>query len=190
MRRGFKAEAERLTDRLRIQLGLSPDKPVDPLRLAAHMRVEVVSAADLVGIESLRELEQAQPGAFSAAAFHLPQGRTVAVFNPCSEPARTKSDIAHELAHILLDHQVRELQQISGHPFFTCDPEQEEEANWLAGSLLLPRALLLQYAYAGADAALIAAECGVSVPMARFRLNTSGVLLQAKRTRTARRTST
>jgi Zn-dependent peptidase ImmA (M78 family) len=153
------------------------------------MRVEVVSAADLVGIESLRELDRVQPGAFSAATYYLPAGRTVAVFNPCNEPARTKSDIAHELAHILLDHQVRELQQIGGHAFFTCDPEQEEEANWLAGSLLLPRALLLRYAYSGADAAAIAAECGVSVPMARFRLNTSGVLLQARRARNARKPS-
>ncbi|MFJ3014935.1 ImmA/IrrE family metallo-endopeptidase [Streptomyces collinus] len=109
----------------------------------------------------------------------------MAVYNPCNEPARTKSDIAHELAHVLLGHEVRELQQIGGHAFFTCDPDQEEEANWLAGCLLLPRQLLLRHAYAGADAATLAAAAGVSVPMARFRLNTSGVLLQARRGRAA-----
>ena len=88
------------------------------------------------------------PGAFSAATFHLPNGRTVAVFNPCSEdPGRTKSDIGHELAHILLDHDVREIQQLAGQTFITCNPEQEEEATWLAGCLLLPRPLLLREAY-------------------------------------------
>jgi hypothetical protein len=38
----------------------------------------------------------------------------------------------------LLDHDVRQLQQIGGHTFFTCNPEQEEEANWLGGCFLLP----------------------------------------------------
>lgn len=132
-------------------------------------------------MDSLRELESVQPGAFSAATFHLAGGRTIAVYNPCNEPARTKSDIAHELAHILLGHEVREVQQIGGHAFFTCDPEQEEEATWLAGCLLLPRQLLLRHAYSGADAQILTAEAGVSVPMARFRLNTSGVLLQTRR---------
>ncbi|MFD8044826.1 ImmA/IrrE family metallo-endopeptidase [Streptomyces chartreusis] len=170
---------------MRTQIGLRPDTPPDIRQLAEHVRVEVIDAQELVGMDSLRELENLQPGAFSAATFHLPGGHTVAVYNPCNEPARTKSDIAHELAHVLLGHEVREVQQIGGHAFFTCNPEQEEEANWLAGCLLLPRPLLLRHAYAGADATALAAATGVSVPMARFRLNTSGVLLQAQRSRKA-----
>lgn len=183
MRRGFKTEAERQAERLREQLGLQASDRLDVRDLAAHLRVEVVSADDLVGRDSLEELERLQPGAFSAATFHLPAGRTVAVYNPCNEAARTVSDIAHELAHVLLDHQVRDLQQIGGHTFFTCDPEQEEEANWLAGCLLLPRPLLIREAYAGTSVEAIAAKYGVSIPMARFRLNTSGVLLQVRRAR-------
>ncbi|WP_328847626.1 ImmA/IrrE family metallo-endopeptidase [Streptomyces sp. NBC_00258] len=181
MRRGFKSEAERLADRVRTQLGLRSDAPPDIRKLAAHLRVEVIDAQELVGMDSLRELESVQPGAFPAATFHLPGGRTVAVYNPCNEPARTKSDIAHELAHVLLGHEVREVQQIGGHAFFTCNPEQEEKANWLADCLLLPRQLLLRHAYAGADTKALADTAGVSLPMARFRLNTSGVLLQARR---------
>jgi hypothetical protein len=186
LRRGFKSEAERLAERVRAQIGLCPDVPPDIFQLADHLRVEVIDAQELVGMDSLQELELLQPGAFSAATFHLPGGRTVAVYNPCNEPARTKSDIAHELAHVLLGHEVREVQQIGGHAFFTCNPEQEEEANWLAGCLLLPRQLLLRHAYAGSDAQALATAAGVSVPMARFRLNTSGVLLQARRSRAAR----
>jgi Zn-dependent peptidase ImmA (M78 family) len=64
----------------------------------------------------------------------------------------------------------------------TCNPEQEQEATWLAGCLLLPRALLLREAYAGTSAEAIATKYQVSQEMARFRLNTSGVLLQARRT--------
>jgi Zn-dependent peptidase ImmA (M78 family) len=155
-----------------------------PIRdLAKHLDIQVYAADELVDHAELAELERLQRGAFSATTFHLPDGRTVLVYNPFNEAGRTNSDIAHEIAHILLGHDVRELQQIGGHTFFTCDPEQEEEANWLAGCLLLPRALLLREASGGRDAATIAEKHGVSLSMARFRLNASGVLLQIQRAR-------
>lgn len=189
MRRGFKTEAERLAARTLTQVGAQPDRPVDIRTLADHLRVAVISAADIIDIADLRELEALQAGAFSAATFHLPGNQVVAVFNPLNDPGRTNSDIAHELAHILLNHEVREVQQLAGQTFFTCDPEQEKEANWLAGCLLLPRPLLLREAYTGANADSLAARYKVSPPMARFRLNTSGVLLQVQRSRRAQRPS-
>jgi len=181
VRRGFKTEAERLAERLRAQLGLRPIDCLKIIDLARHLGVAVYSAGDLVSRTALDDLERVQPGSFSAATFHLPEGRTVAVYNPLREPGRTNSDIAHELAHVLLDHRLRDLQRIGGHTFFACDPDQEEEANWLAGCLLLPRPLLLHEAYAGATAESIAERYEVSLPMARFRLNASGVTLQVRR---------
>ena len=188
MRRGFKSEAERLAERTRTQMGLRPHDRLDIRDLARHLNVDVIPADQLVDRGRLEELEELQPGAFSAATFHLPDGRTVAVCNPCNDPPRTNSDIAHELAHILLDHDVREIQQLAGHTFLTCNPEQEEEANWLAGCLLLPRPLLLREVYAGTDPDTLAARYQVSLAMARFRLNASGVLLQARRARATRGT--
>jgi Zn-dependent peptidase ImmA (M78 family) len=169
-------------------MGLRPDAPLDIRDLVRHLNVEIIRADSLVDRARLEELERVQPGAFSAATFHLPDGRTVSVCNPCNDPARTNSDIGHELAHILLDHDVREIQQLAGHTFLTCNPEQEEEATWLAGCLLLPRPLLLREAIAGSSPDSLAARYQVSATMARFRLNTSGVLLQARRARTARGT--
>jgi Zn-dependent peptidase ImmA (M78 family) len=187
VRRGFKAEAERLAERTRVDMGLRPHDLLDIRALAKHLNVEVIRADDLVDHARLEELERIQPGAFSAATFHLPDGRTVAVYNCCNnDPGRTNSDIGHELSHILLDHDVREIHQLAGHTFITCNPEQEEEATWLAGCLLLPRALLIREAYAGTSAEAIAAKYQVSQHMARFRLNTSGVLLQARRARKSR----
>jgi Zn-dependent peptidase ImmA (M78 family) len=183
VRRGFKAEAERLAERTRAQLGLHPHDQADIRQLAKHLNVEVIPADHLVERARLEELERTQPG-----TFHLPDSRTIAVFNPCSDPGRTNSDIGHEIAHILLDHDVREIQQIAGHTFITCNPEQEEEATWLAGCLLLPRPLLLREARNGTSAEAIASKYQVSPQMARFRLNTSGVLLQARRTGASRTT--
>ncbi|MBN1171293.1 MAG: ImmA/IrrE family metallo-endopeptidase [Micromonosporaceae bacterium] len=185
MRRGFKTEAERLADRMRAQLGLEPHDRMAIRNLAIHLGVEMHSADSLVARSDLDELNRIQPGAFSAATFHLPGGRTAIITNPDSEPGRINSDIAHEIAHLLLNHEVRELQQLGGHTFFTCNPEQEEEANWLGACLLLSRALLLREAFAGSDPTIIAQRYDVSIPMARFRLNASGVLLQAKRARSS-----
>ncbi|WP_141578805.1 ImmA/IrrE family metallo-endopeptidase [Actinomadura sp. WMMA1423] len=186
MRRGFKAEAERLADRTRSDMGLTPTTPVDVRVLAHHLNIEVVPADQLIDIRKLQELIAEQDGAFSAASFHLPDDRVVIVCNPLNDPARTNSDIAHEIAHILLRHDVRELQTIGGNVFFTCDPDQEEEANWLAGCLLLPRQILLREAFANASADHIAAKYQVSAQMARFRLNTSCVNLQVRRAQQSR----
>jgi hypothetical protein len=51
---------------------------------------------------------------------------------------------------------------------------------------LLSRPLLLREARNGTSTETIAAEYQVSPHMARFRLNTSGVLLQGRRARTNR----
>lgn len=185
MRRGFKAEAERIAERTRTQMGLHPGDRLPVEELARHVNVEIISADKLVNRVKLHALEEIQPGAFSAATFHMQDGRTVAVFNPFNSPKRTNSDISHEIAHLLLGHDVREIQQLRGYTFLSCDPEQEEEANWLAGCLLLPRKLLLNEAIKGTSVEALADRYQVSSEMARFRLNASGVLLQARRARAA-----
>jgi hypothetical protein len=184
MRRGFKAEAERLAARLRAELDLRPSEAIDLGQLAKHIGVQIRSADELVNRAALRRLEELQPGCFSAATFHLPDGRIVAVTNPdASTEARRASDLAHELAHILLKHEIRQVHRVADFTFVDCDPEQEEEANWLAGCLLLPRPLLLAAVRRGLTADDLAAAHGVSVKMASFRLNASGVYFQAGRRR-------
>ena len=181
MRRGFKAEAERLATRLRMELGLPANARMDVRQLAQHLGVDVRSADELVPLSELKKLDELQPQCFSAATIHLPNGKVVAVTNPLNEPiARRDSDLAHELAHLILGHQPSQVDRIGDLTFFDCDPEQEEEANWLAGCLLLPRPLLLAAVKRGLTVEQIAEENSVSIQMARFRLNTSGVYFQVK----------
>lgn len=170
--------------RLRTELGAPSSARVDLHALAQHIGVEVRSADELVDRSELEALEELQPNCFSAATFHLPNGRVVAVTNPVgTSDARRVSDLAHELAHVLLRHEIRRVQRIGVLTFFDCDPEQEEEANWLGGCLLLPRPVLLADARQGLSAEQIAEKHGVSIPMARFRLNASGVYFQVARGR-------
>ena len=102
-------------------------------------------------------------------------GMRVVVYNPLATPGRTQSDIAHEVAHLLLKHSVKTVETIGGVSFFTCDADEEQEANWLAACLLLPRPLLLHAAKRGMDCAAIAEAYKVSEAMAAFRLRTTGV---------------
>jgi Zn-dependent peptidase ImmA (M78 family) len=158
--------------------------PLD--RLADELGVRLVAADALVPRERLQELFDDQDDAFSAATFRLADGTRVVVHNPLHSLGRTRSNQSHELAHIALDHSLRTLEKIGSMTFVTCDVEQEEEANWLGGCLLLPRPVLLKAAYAGKTPLQLADEYGTSEQMARFRLNTSGVLVQVGRARAAR----
>jgi hypothetical protein len=88
----------------------------------------------------------------------------------------------------VVEDDVRSIERVGNLRFLTCDAEQEEEADWLAGCLLLPRPLLLRAASHGMTAADVAARYCTSEAMARFRINASGVLVQIGRGRAARAT--
>lgn len=185
MRRGFKAEAERLAVKTRSDMGRSASEHVDAVELARHAGAEVRCADELTSLEKLEELDALQPGAFSACTFSIGD-RHIVVYSPLANRGRTQSDIAHEVAHLLLQHSVKSVETIAGASFFTCDPDEEQEANWLAGCLLLPRELLLQAARQGMDSAAIAEAFNVSETMAAFRLRTTGVQRQLAASRSRR----
>jgi Zn-dependent peptidase ImmA (M78 family) len=186
MRRGFKSEAERIASEVRERLGCGENDPVPLDSLATDLGVEIMSADQLVPIERLEELQHLQDDAFSAATLRRRDGRRVVVFNPLHANGRTRSNQAHELSHIVLQHTLRTIEKVGEMSFVTCDIEQEEEADWLGGCLLLPRPILLQAAKRGKSPQQIAEEYQTSEPMARFRLNASGVLVQVGRAKAVR----
>jgi Zn-dependent peptidase ImmA (M78 family) len=185
LRRGFRTEAERIAREVRQEIGLSSADPLDLPALAERRGVRVISADRLVDIERLHELERIQAFAFSACTFDI-DGVKVIVVSPLRSPARQTSDIAHEFSHLLLSHEMTEVREIAGVPFRTCRSDQEEEATTLGGTLLLPRPLLMRAASRGMNIERIARTYGVTIEMARFRYNTTGVAKQLQRARNAR----
>ncbi len=176
--RGFLTQAERHAARIRDELGLGPADPVDIQVVARQLGVGVVAADELVDIARLQELERIQAFAFSACTLDI-GGTKVIVFNRLRSHARTQSDLAHEVSHLLLGHELDEVRVVAGVPFRTCRPDQEEEATNLGGTLLLPRPLLLRAARRGLGVDEIAEQYGVTLEMARFRFNRTGVARQA-----------
>ena len=187
MRRGFKSEAERQVRRLpfasdwaarrRNRYRSTPSPATSTpgsCRRTSWCRSSVCTSCN--GCRATRS--RRQPSGVG-------DGRWVIAYNPLHSPGRTRSNQAHELAHIALGHTPRTVETVGELSFVTCDVEQEG-ADWLGGCLLLPRPLLLQAAFQGKSGAQIAEEYETSEPMARFGLNASGVLVQVARARAAR----
>ena len=182
LKHGFKAQAERTAQKYRVELGLQQTDGLDPRVLAVHLNVAVVDASSLVALDDLEELERIQAYSFSAATFEI-QDRKIIVVSPLRGTGRQNSDIAHELSHIALDHELSEVRELAGMPFRTCKPEEEEEATALGGTLLLPRDLLISAARRRATIEQIAEQFDVTVEMARYRYNSTGVAKQLTRER-------
>lgn len=180
--RGFKAEAERRASALWGDLGLAMTTPFNLDAAAALFGARIVMGDSLIPRSRLEQLEDLQAYAFSACTFEVRE-QPVIVLNPLRSQGRQHADCAHELSHILLRHQMRVPERIGDLVFFTGNADQEDEAGWMAGALLLPRQAVLRAAHAGMNPAAIAEFYQTTEEMARFRINATGAAIQARRGR-------
>src|SRR5437879_3631971 len=104
--RGFKTWAERTSASLRREMGLQGDAPLAPARLAEFLDVRLWTPYDVPGLSqtALDQLLIRDPKGWSAISCVL-DGHDVVVYNPCHSSGRQASDIAHELAHVILNHE-------------------------------------------------------------------------------------
>lgn len=182
--RGFKTWCENTAVGLRRQLDVTPEDPLDPASLAKHLGVDVWAARDVPGADddTLRVLLHDDPSSWSAVTVHA-GGRSVIITNSAHSGGRPASDLMHELAHLVLGHEPARVDvSEDGHLLLhTFDRAQEDEANWLSGCLLLPRAALLHALEQGWSSRRIAGRFGVSEKMVGYRMNVSGVKAQMRR---------
>lgn len=103
--------------------------------------------------------------------------KTLVILNSSHPAGRQANDLMHELAHRILDHTPQEMDMTADGIMMlkSYDKAQEEEADWLSGSLLLPRDALLSIKRRRLDTASAALEYGVSQKMLNYRLAMSGV---------------
>jgi len=187
LRWGFKAEANAIARDLRPELGLAPADPLDPRRLAEHLAIPIINLTSLRSEAPgavARFTTQADREAFSAVTvFRGPQ--QIIVVNDAHSPARQASSLAHELAHSLLWHEPSSASAADGIPEWNA--EQEEEAQWLAGALLISDEAALRIAQQRLSLEEAARAYGTSIEMMRGRIN---VTAARRRVRLARGAST
>ncbi len=140
-------------------------------------------------VEELTQLTHVDPHGWSAVSFTDGEATTI-IYNPNNSHGRQASDIMHELSHLLLDHDPSQV-ILSGDgqlAMRSYDGKQEDEANWLGWTLLLPRTALLECASRRLTPDEIAKELGVSTTLAEFRLRMTGVSAQFRRVKKRTRT--
>lgn len=189
-RRGFKTWAEEAALRVRKKLELPVASPLNPFQLAKLLSVTVLAPQDLIDLPDDLRTRLVSDHRDSWSAITVTDGHVhLIVINPSHAPSRTNSNLAHELAHLILDHEpsMMFLSPNSGSAIRTHNPLQEEEANWLAGCLLLPRQALLSIRRRRLTDERACAEYGVSPGMLRFRLSATGVDIQLSHARRTKR---
>jgi hypothetical protein len=184
--RGFKTWAERMSISIRHELGLYPTDPLPPQSLADHLGVILWTPKNVPGLpeEIMNRLLRTDPRGWSAVSIQVEKTRLI-IFNPTTSKGRQTNDITHELAHILLEHPPTTviLSADFNIAMRTFDQKQEDEANWLAGCLLLPREALVFARQRKWTNEMIAEKYNVSRTLATYRTNMTGVNLQFSRGR-------
>src|SRR3954468_13730378 len=104
--RGFKTWAENVAINIRRDLGLPPHAPLGARDLANHLDVLLLTPQDVPNIPAdvVTQLLVNDPNGWSAVRC-LTGGQARVIYNPTHSLARQNSDIAHELVHILLEHE-------------------------------------------------------------------------------------
>lgn len=180
MQRGYKAWCERFSADTRRELDLPSTAPLSARQLARHLGIRVWTPDDVPGLQpearAVLLRNDGTPSCWSAVTLIVGE-KTLVILNSSHSPARQASDLMHELAHRIRNHEPEEM-SISAEGLMLLrayDKEQEEEADWLAGVLLLPRDALVHIRRQGLSDEEVIAEYGVSKRMYTYRVSMTGV---------------
>ena len=179
-RRGFKARSNDIALGLRKQAGLSETAPLDPRRIFQRLSIQVVPLSEFRSV-SLLETEAllSDSGGFSAMLVPVGRGKRVVIHNDFHSPRRQVSNLAHELAHVLLAHPPEVV--CMGDLARRHDSLVEAEAAHLGGCILVPNEAAYRLAISGVDNSRAADMYGVSEEMITYRLRMSGALKRVRR---------
>ena len=174
LRRGFKSEAEAYACEFRQELKLLASAPLDMFVLARHLEIPVIALSNLqdaMSATSYQLLTKPEKKPFSAVTLFRGRHRSI-IYNDSNSPARQQSDLAHELAHAILDHPPSSLTNESGGRHY--NKELEEEAACLSGVLLVPLSAAMWILKSGKTLESLSDQYNISTAMLRMRTNKSG----------------
>lgn len=182
LRHGFKAESERKSLEFRERLTLRQDDFLPPRELAQLLSVSVHDISEYPGDASPLCRSEAKWSAFTIRNI---RGQRLIVFNSHHSEGRQNSDLMHELAHIICDHQEPAVQKAIPIPSIlrNYDPIAEAEATYLGGCLHIPRKALLSCLKERMSETQIAEKYAASLEMVRYRIRITGAKIQSDKWR-------
>ena len=181
LRRGFKASANRIAVRLRRGQSRAPHEPIDLEVIAKRLEIKIVPLSALAkeAPQAVRHLSITDSDAFSATTIRLDTGKRIIIHNDSHHPRRQRSNLSHEISHVLLGHPFTYPIDNSG-----CrnrDRDLEEQANWLGAVILISDEAALHILRRGIDEETACSVYGVSLPLLRMRINGSGARIRHSR---------
>lgn len=187
MRHGFKAHARRLAVEVRAEIGLGPLDRLDPRDLADEYGIPIYTITSLATAcdpDVAAWFAGAGKGVLSAALVPVGTGRFI-VDNDLHAATRRASSVAHEMAHILCDHEFTDV-LITADGCRAASREDEAQADWLGGELLIPDVAAMSAARADWTDQQVADTYGVSLQRATMRMNVTAARLRVQRERNSR----
>jgi len=171
LRHGFKSEANKVAADLRAELSLDHLAPFEPRVAAKYLDIPVISFDQIKGCdEALGILRNAGRAVSGLTIFE--GSRRMIIYNDYHSPGRVNNTIAHEIAHALLMHSPGPA--LGTHGCRRVNRDLEDEADYLAGVLLLPDAACLHCARLLLTVDEISMRYAVSPQLASYRLNITG----------------
>ena len=140
--RGFKTWCENTALSFRKKLGLKKSDPLDPHKLARYLRVILLTPSDIDGLaQDYKNLLLGKESSSWSAVTICSNGSELIIYNPRHSKARQSNSLMHELSHIIIGHSPSHTMYSveTGITIRQYNQNQEEQADWLAGTLLLPR---------------------------------------------------
>lgn len=154
----------------------------NPWALAAYLDVSVIPLSDF-GADAPRARDhftKVETDAFSAVTVFDGLRRAI-VHNDAHLPGRQASNVTHELGHALLLHPPTPALDHRGCRLW--DHSIEDEAQWLAGALLLTEDAALWIVRSGTSVTPAAERFGISEQMVTYRINVTGARARVARAR-------
>lgn len=185
LKRGFKAESERISLSLREAMRLEPYSPLDAFDLANHLKVPIYIPSDFGLSENELEFLLNQSG-WSALTMINERKKKIIIHNNNHSAARQQSNIMHELSHIICEHSnavdLEELHNLVLPTYMReYNEEQEAEAEYLGACLQLPReSLLWALANQNMSKQMISQHYTASPQMVTYRINATGMKYQLR----------
>ncbi|WP_424983392.1 ImmA/IrrE family metallo-endopeptidase [Maritalea sp. S77] len=178
MRRGFKAHAERVALAARSEVDLAPNQRIDPIHFLTQKGITVWTPEQIPNLsqDCLEQLTVNDPNSWSGMTIRE-AGQLLIIYNSTHSEERNANTLMHEWAHLELDHKPNRVDRSAGNILLLSDypSEFEDEADWLAASILLPRDGLLYHGKRGLNSEQIAAHFGVSKALANWRIRMTGI---------------
>lgn len=169
-------------------MGLKPFEPLNPWSLAEEMCIRVWTPRDVPGLSKgdLRILLSERADEWDASTICL-NGISLIILNSSQSERRQSNSLMHEISHLIIEHKPARVDvDESGLLLLnTYDSTQEEEANWLSATLLLPRVALVSLKLRRIPEEQILSEYYVSSQLLKMRMDVTGVNRQMRRVRTS-----